>query len=71
MSDIIIAEFRWLIKEELINQYNMNENEAAYAIQNSYIEDLLNKQPDFALHYSIEDTAEDIWKEYNGLPIEI
>lgn len=71
MSDIIIAEFRWLLKEELISQYNMNENEATCAIQNSYVDDLLKEQPDFAMHYSIEDTAEDVWKEYVGIPIEI
>ena len=71
MSELLIAEFRWLLAEELVESYDMTQEEATYAIQNSYVKDLLEELPDFALHYSIKDTAKDVWREYKGIPIEI
>ncbi|MBU5332120.1 hypothetical protein KQI61_07905 [Anaerocolumna aminovalerica] len=71
MNDIIIAEFRWMLKQELIYSYGLNDQEAYSAIKNSYVEDMLVENPDFILHYSLKDTANDVYKEFMKIPIEI
>ena len=35
------------------------------------INKMLKTSPEFIMHYSIEDNAEEIWNEYMGIPIEM
>ena len=67
MSKYNIKDFTLYLIEELKSEYNMSSNEALSAIKNSATSKMLSKHPEFIMHYSIEDTANEIWREHNGL----
>jgi hypothetical protein len=71
MSKCAIEEFKFHLVEELVCAYNMDEYEASLAVQNSVTNKMLSVNPEFVMHYSIQDTAEEIWKEHQGLLIEV
>lgn len=71
MSKTDIEKFKFLLMEELVTEYNITELEAQLMIARSTINKMLNKSPDFIMHYSIEDSAKEIYDEYIGIPLEM
>lgn len=66
-----IAEFEQGIVNWLILYFKMNKNDAIDAVSHSVLRKILFKYPKTVMHYPIENWANDIWKEYNHLPVEI
>lgn len=66
-----ILKYQTALIEELVLSYNMNEELARRVVKNSTIWKMLKKSPDFVMHYSIEDSAEEIYNEYCGIPLEM
>lgn len=64
-----VSRFRQLLIEELAIKYNISEYTAKQIVLNSTVNKMLSKSPDFIMHYSIEDNAEEIWNEYVGVPM--
>lgn len=71
MKNFEIVRFRQMLIEELAIKYNISELDAKNIVINSTINKMLEKAPDFIMHYSIEDNVDEIWNEYMGIPIEI
>ena len=57
--------------EQLVEDHNVSQLEAQHIIAKSTINKMLKTSPDFIMHYSIEDTSEEIWNEYVGIPMEM
>ena len=53
------------------DEHHISELEAQTIIAKSTINRMLKTSPDFIMHYSIEDNAEEIWNEYMGIPMEM
>lgn len=71
MSELAIAEFKFLLIKELVCTYNMQEDEAKHAVQQSVINKMLQKAPEYIMHQALEYSVEEVWKEYNGIEIEV
>ena len=71
MNNLDIEKFKFLLMEELVMEYHMTELEAQLIIAKSTISKMLKKSPEFIMHYSIEDTAKEIYDEYMGVPLEM
>lgn len=71
MSKVNIEQYKLLLMEELVIEYKMTELEAQKAIAKSTLNKMLKKSPEFIMHYSIEDSAKDIYDEYIGIPLEM
>ena len=71
MDKLAIQKFKFYLMEQLVNQHNVSELEAQRIIAKSAINKMLKISPEFVMHYSVEDNAEDIWNEYMGIPIEM
>lgn len=57
--------------QQLVDEHHISELEAQTIIAKSTINRMLKTSPDFIMHYSIEDNAEEIWNEYMGIPMEM
>lgn len=71
MDRLEIEKFKFMLMEELVVSYNLSELKAQYAISKSTIAKMLKISPEFIMHYSIEDSAEEIYNEYMGIPMEM
>ena len=71
MDKLAIQKFKFYLMEQLVNQHNVSELEAQRIIAKSAINKMLKISPEFVMHYSVEDNAEDIWNEYMGITIEM
>ena len=71
MDKLSIQKFKFYLMEQLVNKHNISELEAQRIIAKSAINKMLKISPEFVMHYSVEDNAEDIWNEYMGIPIEM
>ena len=71
MDKLAIQKLKFYLMEQLVNQHNVSELEAQRIIAKSAINKMLKISPEFVMHYSVEDNAEDIWNEYMGIPIEM
>lgn len=71
MTKTAIVEFKFLLVEELVCSYDMNEHDARHAVQNSVINKMLGISPDYVMRQALEYSAEEVWKEYKGVPIEV
>ena len=71
MSELVIAEFKFLLIEELVCTYNMHVDEAKHAVQKSVVNKMLQKAPEYIMHQALEDSAQEVWNEYNGIEIEV
>ena len=63
MDKLAIQKFKFYLMEQLVNQHNVSELEAQRIIAKSAINKMLKISPEFVMHYSVEDNAEDIWNE--------
>lgn len=71
MKEFKIVRFKRLLVEELILTYDMDELTARDVVENSTVGQMLKESPEFIMHYSIEDNAEEIRNEYCGTPMEM
>lgn len=70
MYESDICEFEQSIAKTLVLRYKMNRREADRAVARSALQKLLRRYPDMVMHYPIEGWSNDVWREYNHLPIE-
>ena len=63
MTNAEIREFKKYVRETLVKTYQMNEVEAAHAVQNSYLSKVLASDNDFVEHDTVEEWAEFIFNE--------
>lgn len=58
------------MKEMLVNEYNLTEEKALEAVERSSVKKMLYDEEEarWQMHQSFEATAEDIYREYRGLP---
>lgn len=71
MDNLSVEKYKFYLMEQLVDDHNLTELQAQSIIANSTINKMLKTSPDFIMHYSIEDNAEEIWNEYMGIPIEM
>lgn len=71
IDDVSIAKYKFYLMEELVEKYSMNELEAQRIIANSTINKMLKTSPEYIMHYSIQDNAEEIYNEYVGIPMKM
>lgn len=71
MNRLDIEKFQFMLVEELVMDYNISELEAQRIIAKSTVNKMLKTSPEFIMHYSIEDNAEEIWNEHIGIPLEM
>ena len=71
MNNLSIVKYKFYLMEQLVEDHNVSQLEAQHIIAKSTINKMLKTSPDFIMHYSIEDTAEEIWNEYVGIPMEM
>lgn len=71
MNRLDIEKFQFMLVEELVMDYNISELEAQRIITKSTVNKMLKTSPEFIMHYSIEDNAEEIWNEHIGIPLEM
>ena len=71
ITTLDVARFRMLLIEELVFEYNLDERKAELAVKSSVVNKMLNKSPDFIMHYSIEDNTREIYDEYCGIPYKV
>lgn len=71
MINFEAMKYKFLLIEELACAFNLSETDAKVIVENSTINKMLQKSPDFIMHYSIEETAQEIYDEYNGVPLEM
>lgn len=71
MDNLSVEKYKFYLMEQLVDDYNLTELQAQSIIAKSTINKMLKTSPDFIMHYSIEDNAEEIWNEYMGIPIEM
>lgn len=71
MSELDIEKYKLLLLEELVVEYSMTELEAQRAIVKSTINKMLKKSPRYIMHFSIEESAKEIYDEYIGIPLEM
>lgn len=63
MNNLSIEKYKFYLMEQLVEDHNVSQLEAQHIIAKSTINKMLKTSPDFIMHYSIEDTAEEIWNE--------
>ena len=71
MDNLSVEKYKFYLMEQLVDDHNLTELQAQSIIAQSTINKMLKTSPDFIMHYSIEDNAEEIWNEYMGIPIEM
>lgn len=71
MNNLSIEKYKFYLMEQLVEDYNISQLEAQHIIAKSTINKMLKTSPNFIMHYSIEDMAEEIWNEYVGIPMEM
>ena len=71
MNRLDIEKFQFMLVEELVMDYNISELEAQRIIAKSTVNKMLKTSPEFIMHYSNEDNAEEIWNEHIGIPLEM
>jgi len=71
MKKVSIEMYKLYLTEYLVKEHNVSEIEAQHIISKSVINKMLKTSPEFIMHYSIEDNAEEIWNEHMGIPIEM
>ena len=71
MNNLSIEKYKFYLMEQLVEDHNVSQLEAQHIIAKSTINKMLKTSPDFIMHYSIEDTAEEIWNEYVVIPMEM
>lgn len=71
IDNVSIAKYKFYLMEELVEKYSMNELEAQRIIAKSTINKMLKTSPEYIMHYSIQDNAEEIYNEYIGIPMEM
>lgn len=71
MSNLAIEKYKFYLMEQLVEDYNISQLEAQRIIAKSTINKMLKTSPDFIMHYSIEDNAEEIWNEHIGVTMEM
>lgn len=71
MNNLSIEKYKFYLMEQLVEDYNISQLEAQHIIAKSTINKMLKTSPNFIMHYSIEDTAEEIWNEHIGIPMEM
>ena len=69
-TDISIEKYKFYLTEQLVDDHNISELKAQSIIAKSTINKMLKTSPEFIMHYSIENNAEEIWNEYMGIPID-
>lgn len=71
MNNLSIEKYKFYLIEQIVEDHNISQLQAQHIITKSTINKILKTSPDFIMHYSIEDTAEEIWNEYIGVPMEM
>mgnify|MGYP001194276976 FL=1 len=71
MDNLKIEQYKLLLMEYLVERHNITAPQAQLIIAKSTINKMLKSSPEFTMHYSIEDNADEIWNEYLGIPIEM
>lgn len=71
MNNLSVEKYKFYLMEQLVKYHNVSQLEAQHIIAKSTINKMLKTSPNFIMHYSIEDTAEEIWNEYVGIPMEM
>ena len=65
-----IRMFDQSLVKSLVVCFGMNKQDARNAVSRSALQVLLRKHPDMVLHYPMEGWTNDVWREYNHLPLE-
>lgn len=71
MNNTSVDKYKFYLMQQLVYEHHISELEAQTIIAKSTINRMLKTSPDFIMHYSIEDNAEEIWNEYMGIPMEM
>lgn len=71
MNNTSVDKYKFYLMQQLVDEHHISELEAQTIIAKSTINRMLKTFPDFIMHYSIEDNAEEIWNEYMGIPMEM
>ena len=71
MEKLSIEMYKLYLTEYLVKEHNLSELQAQHIIAKSTINKMLKTSPEFIMHYSIEDNAEEIWNEHMGIPIDM
>lgn len=71
MSNLAIEKYKYYLMEQLVEDHNISQLEAQRIIAKSTVNKMLKTSPDFIMHYSIEDNAEEIWNEHIGVTMEM
>lgn len=70
MRNADVAAFENSLVKSLVLRFGMNQQDAYKAVKKSAIQQLLKEHSDMVLHYPVEGWSRDIWREYNGLPLD-
>lgn len=65
-----IDKFKQYLTEDLQMKYGFTEFEAKEIVQKSAINKLLDRNPEYVMHYTINYWVDVLWKECHGLPTE-
>jgi hypothetical protein len=65
MKETEIKEFKYFVRDTLMNKYHMNEIEATRAVRDSYLSYALKMDKDFVEHDTVEEWADFIYNEVN------
>lgn len=71
MNNLAIEKYKFYLMEQLVEDHSISQLEAQHIIAKSTINKLLKTSPNFIMHYSIEDNAEEIWNEHIGVKMEM
>lgn len=70
MNKSDVLQFEESLIKSLVFRFGMSKQDANNAVKYSALQTLLHKHSDMVLHYPIEGWSNDIWREYNHLPME-
>lgn len=71
MSNLAIEKYKFYLMEQLVEDHNISQLEAQRIIAKSTVNKMLKTSSDFIMHYSIEDSAEEILNEHIGVTMEM
>lgn len=71
MNNTSVDKYKFYLMQQSVDEHHISELEAQTIIAKSTINRMLKTSPDFIMHHSIEDNAEEIWNEYMGIPMEM
>jgi len=59
------------LRDRVVTNFGVSAEIATKAVETSVINKLIVAAPDFVTHYSLNNWADDVWKEYRGIPVEV